>query len=358
MLYALIMAGGSGTRLWPLSRRHMPKQALPLTNAQRSMFRITAERLQPLIPPERVYVVTSAETAAIFQTQVPALPPANYIIEPSAKDSGPAAALGLAHICRHDPHATVAILTADHYIADEPAFRNALRAAESVAAQEYIVTLGIRPTFPATGFGYIARAESLATAHGLDVYRAARFVEKPSQEVAESYLASGAYFWNSGMFITTCALALAEFDRQQPQFAQALRALMPTIGTSDYPTALQQAWNVAPKRSLDYAIMEGAQRVAVIPVEIGWSDIGSWAALWEVLPKDAEGNVVMGDVVALDAQRAFIRAEGGRVVTVLGAHDVVIVDTPDALLVCSMQQAAELKRLVDLLRAHGRDAVL
>ncbi len=358
MLYALIMAGGSGTRLWPLSRRHTPKQTLPLTDLRRSMFHITVERLQPLIPLERVWVVTNAETAALFQAQVPALPKANYIVEPSPKDSGPAAALGVAHIHHHDPDATVAILTADHHIADEPAFRNALHVAEAVAAEGYIVTFGIAPTFAATGFGYIERAELLTVLDGLPVYRAARFVEKPSQPVAESYVASGTHFWNSGMFITTSALALAEFDRQQPQFAQALHALLPTIGTPDYPAALHHAWEVAPKRSLDYAIMEGAQQVAVIPLQIGWSDIGSWAALWEVLPKDADGNVVVGDVVMLDGRRNLIRADGGRLVTVVGVHDLVIVDTPDALLVCSMQHAAELKRLVDLLRAQGQDGVL
>lgn len=356
MDYALIMAGGGGTRLWPLSRRQAPKQQLPLVEA-RSMFHVTVERLYPLIPAQRIFVVTNAEAARVLQQQVPALPPENYILEPSAKDSGPAAALGLVHVVHHDPEATVAILPADHHISNVSAFLEALRAAQQVAREGYIVTLGIQPTSPATGFGYIERGERLGVVNGLTVYRAVRFKEKPSLEIAQQYLADGLHVWNSGMFILTCATGLAEFERQHPAFAQALHMLRAHIGTPHYAEALARAWDVAPRLSLDYAIMEGAQRMAVIPVEIGWSDIGNWDALLAVLPKDRDGNALSGDVLALDTHGALVRGSDRLIVT-LGLHDVIIVDTPDALLVCARDRAADLKRVVDQLRALGREEVL
>ncbi|MCS7324161.1 MAG: sugar phosphate nucleotidyltransferase [Thermoflexales bacterium] len=356
MDYALIMAGGGGTRLWPLSRRQAPKQQLPLVEA-RSMFHVTVERLYPLIPAERIFVVTNAEAARVFQHQVPALPPGNYILEPSAKDSGPAAALGLVHIARRDPDATVAVLPADHHISNVPAFLAALQAAQEAARWGYIVTLGIQPSCPATGFGYIEQGEPIGSAHGLTIYRALRFTEKPSLEVAQQYLASGRHVWNSGMFIMTCVVGLAEFERQQPNFAQALRALSDAIGTPRYSAALAEAWEAAPRLSLDYAIMEGAERMAVIPVEIGWSDIGNWDALLAVLPKDHDGNALSGDVLAVDTHGVLVRGSDRLIVT-LGLHDVIIVDTPDALLVCARDRAADLKQVVDQLRALGREEVL
>lgn len=356
MFHALIMAGGSGTRLWPLSRKDKPKQSLALIE-ERTMFQVTVARVHPLIPIERVHVVTNAQMAAIFKEQVPQLPEANYIIEPSAKDNGPAVGLALAHIHRIDPEATVAILTADHHIGKVAEFQRALRAAHDVAQGGAIVTLGITPAFASTGFGYIERGEKLGTHHGLDVYRAARFTEKPSADVAERYLAGGAHSWNSGMFVMTCRTGLGEFTRQQAAFAAALAALEPTIGTTDYPAALAAAWDIAPKKSIDYAIMEGARVVAVIPVDIDWSDIGSWASLLDILPKDAGGNVFVGPHVAIDTEGSLVRGDG-RVIATMGLKDVVVVDTPDALLVCSLDRVADLKRVVEALREQKRDDVL
>lgn len=355
--YALIMAGGGGTRLWPLSRKHAPKQVLPLVEETRSMFCVTAERLYPLIPPERILVVTNAETAQTFQSQVPAIPPANYVLEPSAKDSGPAAGLGIAHIYHRDPQATVAILAADHHIGDVEGFLQALRAAYDIAQEGAIVTLGINPSFPSTSFGYIERGERLGEWHGLAAYRAVAFTEKPRVELARRYLITGRHAWNSGMFIASCATLLSEFDRQQPMFGAALRRLAEAVGSLDYPAVLAQTWEVAPRRSLDYAIMEGARHMAVIPVSIGWSDIGNWDSLLEVLHKDQSGNALSGDVLALDTHSSLVRGNGRLIVT-LGIRDLIIVDTPDALLVCARDRAADLKQVVDRLRAEGREEVL
>lgn len=356
MFHALIMAGGSGTRLWPLSRKNRPKQSLSLVEA-RTMFQVTVLRLQPLIPVERVHVVTNALMAAIFKEQVPAIPEANYIIEPSAKDNGPAVGLALAHIHKQDPDATIAILAADHHIGKVADFQRALQAASEVAQDGYIVTLGITPSFASTGFGYIERGDKLCVSHGFDVFKAVRFAEKPKQEIAEQYLAGGRHSWNSGMFIMRVGVGLHEFSRQQAPFAESLAKLEPTIGTPAYADALAATWEIAPKKSIDYAIMEGAEKIAVIPVDIDWSDIGSWASLLEILPKDNAGNAFVGEHVSIDTANTLVRGNG-RMIATMGVKDMVIVDTPDALLVCSLDRVADLKQIVERLKEEKRDDVL
>lgn len=348
MYHALIMAGGSGTRLWPLSRKTSPKQALPLLE-ERSMFRVTAERLDPLIPLERVWVVTNADMATIFQEQVPGIPASNYVIEPNARDSGPAAALGLAHIHAADPGATVAILSADHHIADVAEFQRVLTLAHDQAQHGYIVTLGIKPTFASTGFGYIERGAAL----GNEVFTAVRFTEKPKEDIAEQYFNGGMHSWNSGMFIMTAATGMAEFDRQHPTFAAELRALQAHVGKPSYDGALGAMWPNSPKLSIDYAIMEGAQQIAVIPVDIGWSDIGSWAALMDALPKDQHENAISGEHVNIDTVDTLVRG-GKRVIATIGVARLVIVDTPDALLICSLDRVQDVKKVVDELKHRDR----
>jgi len=357
MYHALIMAGGSGTRLWPVSRKDRPKQYLALIE-ERTMFQVTAYRLQPLISLEHVHVVTNELMAEIFKEQVPGIPAKNYIIEPGPKDSGPAAALGLQHIFHEDPDATVAILTADHHIGKVEHFLQTLQAAYDAAQQGYIVTLGITPTFAATGFGYIEQGEAIGQQNGLDVFKAVRFAEKPQQEVAEEWLKGGKHAWNSGMFILTAKTGLHEFARQQPEFAQALARMDGTIGTANYAAELNKVWDIAPKKSLDYAIMEGAEKVAVIPVDIGWSDIGSWASLMDVMDTDAAGNVVMGDHIGIDTENSLIRGTGQRVIATIGVRDLVIVDTHDAVFICPLDRVQEVKGIVEKLKAQNRIEVL
>jgi mannose-1-phosphate guanylyltransferase len=355
-LYALIMAGGSGTRLWPLSRRKTPKQLLTLVG-DRTMFRITIERLMPLIPPERVYVVTNAEMAQMLQEQEPIVPVENYVIEPSPKDSGPAAALGLAHIAQRDPNATVAILSSDHYIGKVDEYQRALRAAAEVAQDGFIVTLGIPPTHPSTGFGYIEQGAPIGVVEGLQVYQTARFTEKPSLEVAQQWIADGRHSWNSGMFILTCQTSWDEFARQQAAFAVALRKVNQAIGTPQYAEALSTAWDVAPRKSIDFAIMEGAQKMALIPVDIQWSDIGTWTSLLDVMKGDEHGNVIIGDHVGVDTQNTLVRG-GPRLITTIGLSNLIIVDTPDVLMICPMDRVQDVKKLVEQLRAQQRNDVL
>jgi len=345
--YALIMAGGGGTRLWPLSRQDRPKQMLPLTE-ERTMFQVTVERLRDLLPPERIFVVTGDDMAAALHQSTPTLPFENFIVEPFGRDSGPAAGLGVFHIAERDPQAVIAILSADHHIADEEAFLQALRAAEVYARQDYIVTLGIPPSYPATGFGYIERGEQLGEAHGLAVYRSLRFTEKPDEATAAQFLSQGTFSWNAGMFIMTAARAKQEFARQQP----AMYALLERAVAQ--PAELPAIWQQIQKLSLDYAIMEGAQQVAVIPVQIGWSDVGTWATLFEVLARDENDNVVRGgEHIRIDTRSTLIVSD--RLVVTIGVNNLVIVDTGDVILVCDKDRAQDVREVVKQLKAQGRD---
>ncbi|MGQ9814847.1 MAG: mannose-1-phosphate guanylyltransferase [Candidatus Roseilinea sp.] len=356
MLHALIMAGGSGTRLWPLSRKASPKQSLPLIG-DRSTFQITVDRVLPLIPHERIHVVTNAQMAALCQEQTPDIPADNYVIEPEPKDSGPAVGLGLAHISRRDPQATLAILSADHYIGRVDEFRRALETAEDIARDGVIVTLGIQPTYPATGYGYIERGDSLGIRRHHEAFRALRFREKPDRETAEAWLRNGRFSWNSGMFVMTCQTAWREFERQMPEFAAGLREIAQAIGAPQYTVALTSVWEATPRISLDHALMEGAERLAIVPVDMDWTDIGSWASLMAVLPRDADGNIVIGDHVGLDTRDSLVRG-GHRVIATIGLRDIAIIDTPDALLICPLDRAQDVKAIVDALKQAGREDML
>jgi mannose-1-phosphate guanylyltransferase len=356
MLYAVIMAGGSGTRLWPLSRRGQPKQALKLIG-ERTMFQHSVDRLAPLFPPERILVVTSAAMADLLRPQAPGLPAANFIIEPEGRDSAPAAGLVAINLLQHDPDAIMVMLTADHYILDTEQFRSALSVAGQVAATGTIVTLGIRPTYPATGFGYVSFGEAWVIENGFRVYRAAGFTEKPDPATAVRFLEGGRHVWNSGMFVWRADRLMDEFARQQPDLHAALEQIGQALDTSRSSDVLRREWHNIRRISLDYGIMEQADNVAVIPVEVGWSDIGSWASLLEVLPIDESGNAVSGEFVAVDSHNCLVRSEG-KLVAAIGVDDLVIVDTPDALLVCRRDRAQDVKEVVNRLAAQGKPAYL
>ncbi|MCL4251557.1 MAG: mannose-1-phosphate guanylyltransferase [Anaerolineae bacterium] len=349
--YALIMAGGGGTRLWPMSRRQTPKQFLPLVEDE-SMFRVSMTRLAPLFTPDRVYVVAGERYTEELMRQAPEIPERNFILEPSARDSGPAAALGVAVIHQHDPQATIAILTADHHIADKSGFRNALAAAYEVAQQDYIVTLGISPTQPSSAFGYIRRGEPLTQTRGLRAYHAARFEEKPPREKAIEFLMSGEYSWNSGMFIWRAERAVDEFERQQPAYHQHMAQIASAIDTPAYQATLQATWESFEKKSLDYAVMEHADRIAVIPVDIGWSDVGSWSTLYDVLSKNDKGNCTHGNPqewIAIDTTNTLVYS--GKLVATIGVEDLVVVETDDALFICTRERAQDVKNIVEQLKA-------
>jgi mannose-1-phosphate guanylyltransferase len=354
--YAAIMAGGVGTRLWPLSRQTRPKQALPLIG-DRTLFQLAVDRLRPLFLREHIIVVTGRKQAEVLRPQAPELPEENFVLEPLGRDSGPAVGLGAIHLQRRDSDAVMAMLTADHYIAQEERFRAALAAAEKVARTGKIVTLGIKPDFPSTGYGYIRRGKSLGKFDGFEVFDAVKFTEKPNAETASVFFEGGQYSWNSGMFVWHVERLLAEFQRQRPQIYGQLMAIADALGTPDQAQVLNEIWPQMEKISIDYAIMEGAGDVAVIPVEIGWSDVGSWATLLGIIPGDDQGNVVSGDHLAIDTSNTLVRSETRLVVTV-GLENMIIVDTDDALLICPRDRAQDVKAIVDHLKQSGCDDVL
>ena len=355
-LYALIMAGGGGTRLWPLSRQARPKQMLPLVE-ERTMFQVSVERLAPLLPPERVLIVTGRDQVDELRRSVPQVPAENFIVEPFMRNNGPAVGLATVHIQRRFPEAVVAVLTADHHIADKARFRRVLVAAGELAMQDYIVTLGIYPSFPAIGYGYIRHGEPLSLIDSFQTYRAAGFTEKPDLPTAVRFLDEGLYSWNSGMFIYKASRILDEYARQQPKMYQLLQDIANAVGHDDYQDVLDRAWPEMPKLSVDYAIMEGAEDMAVIPVDMGWSDIGSWATLFEVLDGDQNGNVLRGKGhITIDTTDSLIFSPR-RVVTI-GLEDIVIVDTDDVLLVSRRERAHEVRSVVEQLRATGDEDLL
>ena len=354
--YAMIMAGGGGTRLWPLSRRDRPKQVLPLVD-ERTMFQIAVERLDTVFPPERILVVTGRDQVDELQAQAPQIPTENFILEPMGRDSGPAAGLGTLHAAHRDPDAVVAMLPSDHYIADVDKFRRALVAAGNLAAKGHIVTLGISPSFPATGFGYIERGELLGEEDGFQYYRSLRFTEKPDLEKATGFLMSGRFSWNSGMMFWRAERALDEFRRQRPKMGEAFDALANLIGKPGYWPLLEELWPKMPRLSVDFAIMEGARDVVVIPVDIGWSDVGSWQALYELLAQeqDENGNITRGNMpryVQEDTTGTLVMSD--RFVVTIGVRDLVIVDTDDVLMVCHRDRAQDVRTIIERLRQMGQ----
>jgi mannose-1-phosphate guanylyltransferase len=355
--FAVIMAGGSGTRLWPLSRQARPKQALRLVG-DRTMFQHSVERLSPLFPPERTFIVTAAEQVGALLRQAPQLPGGNFVVEPVQR--GTASAIGLAtlYLRRRDPESTMAVLTADHYIADTEAFRGALAAAYEVAQEGHLVTLGIQPSFPSTGFGYIERGEMLAQVDRFMAFRVEAFREKPDVATAERLIVDGRHTWNSGMFIWRVDRILAEMQRQLPHFYDQLMQLDAAMGTDRESLVLSYIWPRVAAQTIDYGIMEGAADVAVIPADIGWSDIGSWATLLDILPGDEDGNVVIdADHLGVDTSRTLVYGNN-RMVATIGLSDVVVVDTDDVLLICSRDRAQDVKRIVERLRTNGETRYL
>ena len=357
--YALIMAGGGGTRLWPLSRKNTPKQLLPLVN-EYSMFRTSVERLADLFPPERIFISTIGDYVEAFQSEAPQIPAENFIVEPYGKNTAPAAALAIGVIHSRDPEATVAMTTADHHIGKVEVFLDVLKAAHELAQDDYVVTLGISPTFPSTGFGYIRQGEVLRKIEPFTCHIVDKFTEKPDVVRATQFVRSGQYTWNSGMFIWKTALALSEFERQQPDIHQGLETLIPTVDTEQFPPTLDKVWEDMPTLSIDYAIMEGAKRIAVIPVDIGWSDVGSWASLYDVLNKDRFGNCSSNPDeskrIILDSRNTLIYSD--RLTVTIGVDDIIIVDAGDALLICHKDHAQDVRDVVRYLRDNGFDDYL
>jgi mannose-1-phosphate guanylyltransferase len=349
MYHAVIMAGGVGSRLWPVSRRAHPKQLLKLAGDD-TMFEHSVYRMAPLLDPEQIYVVARADLIGALSAQVPSLPRENYIVEPEGRGTGPAIALAAVHLLKSDPHAVMAVVTADHYISDTAAFREALSAAQALAQDGHLVTLGIKPSFPSTGFGYIKKGSQCASVGRILAYEVTAFTEKPDAETAETMVNSGNYVWNGGMFIWRADRILKEFERQMPTFYAQLMEIAGAVGAPDYEAVLARVWPVVEPETIDYGIMEGAVDVVVLPVEIGWSDVGSWASVFDVRPADEDGNILLGRCETVDTTNTLVYG-GKRVIATIGVDDLIVVDTPDAVLICRRGHEQDVKAIVNRLRA-------
>jgi mannose-1-phosphate guanylyltransferase len=360
--YAVIMAGGGGTRLWPVSRRERPKQVLRLFG-ERTMFQLAVDRLLPLLPPERILVVAVEEQAEVLKAQVPDLPEGNYLLEPCPRGTASVVGLAAVYLHKHCPGAAMACLAADHYISDVEAFRHVLRSAFTLAGEGDLVTLGIRPTYPATGFGYIHAGEPRGEFEGLPAYRVLAFKEKPGLEEASRYLASGEYSWNSGMFVWQVDTILHEIRRLMPGLAAGLSEIEAALGRPDERHVLERVWQGLERQTVDYGIMERARNVSVIPAEnLGWWDIGGWDRLFELRQADSDGNLVLGKRVRTLATKGTLIYQDpdvqDRLIATLGVENLIVIDTGDALLVCGRESAEDIRRLVEMLARDGEDRYL
>lgn len=361
--HAVILAGGRGTRFWPRSRTRTPKQLLNIVGNE-TMIQQTARRIAPLFPPSRQWVVTQAEQADAVRRQLPRIPRSHILVEPEGRNTAAAIALAAFHLRHEQGDALMAVLPADHVIRQESRYRallrSALRAAEPPGA---LVVLGIKPRRPETGYGYIERGAPAGNFGRAHAFRVKRFTEKPALQLAKRYIASRRYFWNAGMFFWRVSTFLGELAKSLPATEAALAGLEKSIGTARYPAQLRRAYAGLEKISVDYAILEPASRprsgasVYVIPASVGWSDIGSWAAAHELEAATPAATVSAGPLVSLDAEGNYFWAPG-KLVAAIGVRNLVMVETPDAILICPRERAQEVGRIVKELEQLKKDSLL
>lgn len=362
MLHAMIMAGGGGTRFWPRSRRSRPKQFLTFAG-DRTLLQGTRDRVAAQVPPERTWVVTGAPHMTDARGQLPDVPPDQIVGEPVGRDTAAAVGLGAALIARLDPQATVAVMPADHVIEPEREFQRALHAAEQFVADvpDGLVTFGIPPTFPATGYGYIDRGDPLGERQGVPAFRVLGFKEKPDADTAERFLHSGRYVWNSGIFVWKATTVLGQLRTQLPALYAAIERIAEAWGTPRQDDVFRAEYEGITRISIDKGVMEAAAAagtVLVIQAPYQWDDVGSWLALERRNPQDADGNTVQGLHCGVDTRNCVIASDGGRVIGTVGVRDLLIIQDGDATLVADRRHEDDVKRLVEKLKANGLERFL
>jgi len=366
IMNAIVLAGGVGTRLWPRSRQSRPKQFSDITGCGRTMLQSTVERMKGISVDEQIYIITGQQYVDLAREQVGQLPFNNVIAEPCGRNTAPAIALACIHLRRQGNNGVIVVLPADHTIQNIDRFQMALRRAEEVAQAGYIVTLGIEPTMPHTGYGYIKRGELIRGASStldgncdLPVYAVEHFLEKPDLATAQHFLDQGSYYWNGGIFVSRLDRMLDELARQMPELYERMLEIEkafddPEVGAQ----RLAQIWPTLPDISIDYGVIEGAEKVAVVPLLAGWNDAGSWDALDHVLDSDDRANVqVCGDMLLLNSNSNIVYGDS-RFVALIGVSDLVVVDTGDALLIAHKRQIQSVKHVVEHLRQFNRAELL
>jgi mannose-1-phosphate guanylyltransferase/mannose-6-phosphate isomerase len=354
MIHAVIMAGGSGTRFWPLSREAFPKQFLKVLGNE-SLLQQTFSRIEPLATPERIYIATNASMGEKCLSQLPSLRKGNLIIEPMPKNTAPAIGLAALRLKKKDPDAVMVVLPADHYIKDRDVFLETIQIAVEGAESGFLVTLGISPTRPETGYGYIQKGEKeILTISGGSLFSVEAFKEKPDFSTAQKYLLQGGYYWNSGMFIWKASVILQEMETYMPSLFEKLSSMDQSF---EFEEERDEIFASILPESIDYGIMEKSQKAVVIPTHIRWHDVGSLSALGEINETDAEGNLARGNIFSLENENCILYGEN-RLVAAIGLKDMVVVDTPDAVLVCPKNRDQDVKRIAESLKKDNRSEFL
>jgi len=352
--YVAIMAGGIGSRFWPMSRTAYPKQFLDVLNTGKTLIQWTYERYTQFIPLENIYIVTSEEYVSIVEAQLPNLPKENILAEPSKKNTAPCIAYISFKLAQKDPQATFVVAPSDHLILEQENFQKIVeQSLDFVSHIKALATLGIKPTNPNTGYGYI-QYEGLEVSKG--VYKVKTFTEKPTEEIAESFIASGDFLWNAGIFAWKASTIIAAFEKYQPEMFELFDGEKANFNTPAEKQSIQKIYPQCVNISIDIAIMEKADNVYVIPASFGWSDLGTWNSAYEIMEKDYFANAVASDnVIVIDATKCMINAPKDKLVVVQGLDDFIVVDTKDVLLICSKEKEQSIKEYVAEVKRHKGD---
>ena len=353
MLYAVIMAGGSGTRFWPWSRKKTPKQLLKITG-QDTMIKQTVDRIIGEIPSENIYVVTTSTLAESIEEELYQIPAKNIISEPFGRNTAACIGLAAAIISKRDASAIMAVMTADHIIEPPDLFLKALKCAEELATEKNaLVTFGIKPTEPSSNYGYIQREEEVINLHGFPVYDVKCFTEKPNRTTAETFLKSGKYYWNSGMFVWSVNTILENINTLMPDLSQGLERIKKSLETPDESSVISHEYEKFDNISIDYGIMEKASNVKIIEADFTWDDVGSWLAVERLNKSDNNNNTILGNHCGFDTQGNIIIGDNERLITTINVSDMIIVNTKDVTMVCNKNSAEDIKKLTELLKEKG-----
>lgn len=349
---ALIMAGGRGERFWPKSRKNLPKQFLSLTDDGKTMIQLTVERISPLVKLGDVYIATNKDYKQLVLEQLPGLPEQNILCEPVGRNTAPCIGLGAMHIAKKYEDALMFVLPSDHLIKFNKMFLRTLQDACDVAEKNSsLVTIGIAPDYPETGYGYIKFDPHITEGHA---YKVDRFVEKPSLEVAKEYLATEEYLWNSGMFIWKVSSILKNLEKYMPDTYAGLKQIQNAFGTDEEEHVLEKEFTAFQSQSIDYGIMEKAEDIYILPGTFGWDDVGSWLAVERIKKTNEFGNVVDGNIITINTTNSIIQG-GKKLIATVGLDDMIVVDTDDATLICSKEHAGEIKKVLENLKICNRE---